>query len=287
MRYTFLVLIPLFWLTACNNSPEAYIKTADSVTLANDVSSLTSGSRKIIRTADIRCRVSNVYDAASKMEDITRSLDGLVADSKMENAITHSETVNYKPDSQKLVRSYTGTAHLTLRVPFFYLDTLMKQIPALSDFIESRNLKQQDVTLAYLSNSMRNEAAGVAPPVVVKKEGSNELVKNPKVTAIDSDKQDVVIDRRVQNLQLLDDANYATIQVELYQPDITDVQIIANPAYTKQVPFFTSVSLALSNGLDFVKALIVVMIQVWPIWVMGIIVVGVYKAFRKRKPIAG
>jgi hypothetical protein len=134
---------------------------------------------------------------------------------------------------------------------------------------------------------MRNEAAGVAPPVVVKKEGSGELVKNTKVTAIDSDKQDVVTDRRIQNLQLLDDANYATIQVELYQPDITDVQIIANPSYAKRIPFVTEASLAIGNGWEFVKALIVVMIQIWPLAVGALIGFAIYTAIRKRRSVAG
>lgn len=278
MRYTFLMLlVPLFWLTSCSNSPETYIASADSVTLAHDVSTLTSPSRKIIRTADIRCRVNNVYDAAAKLEDITRSLDGIVADSRLNNNIMSSKTLFYKADSQKQVQTYTGTARLTLRVPSFYLDTLMKQIAPLANFLDARNLRQQDVTLQYLSNAMHNEAAGVAPPVIVAKAGSNELVKNPKKTKIDSAQKDVVIDRRVENLQLLDDANYATITVELYQPDMVDVLVKADPEFMANIPFSTRLGQALSAGWSYLQGMVLFIIQLWPLWILVAVIFILYK----------
>lgn len=286
-KLIFLLFIPLLWLTACENSQEEYIASADSTTLAHNVSSMNSPSRKIIRTADVRCRVSNVYDAANKLEDFTRSLDGIVADSRMENNVTNSETIHYKPDSQKIAQTYTGTAHLTLRVPSFYLDTLMKQIPSLSSFINARNLKQQDVTLAYLSNAMKNEAAGVAPPVVVKKKGSHELVANPKQTKIDSGKAEVVVDRRIENLQLLDDVNYATLTVELYQPGMADVLVVADPAYAARIPFSVQLTQSLSGGWYLLQNLFLVWVRLWPLWVLAAIGFGVYRLTRKRKVITG
>jgi hypothetical protein len=284
-KLIFLLFIPLLWLTACSNSTEAYIASADSTTLAHNVSDIASPSRKIIRTADIRCRVSNVYDAASKLEDMTRSLDGMVTDSRIENRITNSETIHYKPDSQKIAQTYTGAAHLTLRVPSFYLDTLMKQIPALASFMDTRNLKQEDVTLAYLSNAMKNEAAGVASPAVVKKKGSNELVANTKQTKIDSGKADVVVDRRIDNLQMLDDVNYATLTVELYQPGMADVLVVANPAYATRIPFDVQFAQALSGGWYLFQNLFLVWVRLWPLWVLCAIGYGVYRVSKKRKVI--
>lgn len=283
-KLIFLLFIPLLWLTACENSQEIYVASADSTTLAHDVSSMTSSSRKIIRTADIRCRVNNVYDAANKLEDITRSFDGIVADSRIENNITNSQTINYKPDSQKIAQTYTGTAHLTLRVPCYYLDTFMKQIPALTSFIDARSLKQQDVTLAYLTNAMKNEASGVAPPVVVKKKGSHELVENTQQTKVDSGKEDIVVDRRINNLQLLDDANYAMLQIELYQPGMADILVVANPDYATAIPLGLQLTQALSGGWNLLKNLFLIWVRLWPLWVLALIGVWIYKVSRKRKP---
>ncbi len=286
MKSTILLLFAaLLCFTACDNSSETYIATADSVTLAHNISSLNSPSRKFIHTADVRCRVNNVYVATSRLEDMVRSLDGIVADSRIENEPGNTETLEYKPDSQKIVKTYTGKAHLTLRVPAIFLDTVMKQIPALSSFINARSIKQEDVTLAYLSNTMKNEADGVAPPVVAGKtaDNDNNLVKNPKQTKIKPGKEDEVTDRRINNLQLLDDVNYATLRVELYQPAMTDVQVLADPAYAARTPFSTELAIALSKGWQFIKALLVMLVQIWPIWLLAIIGYSIYKTTRRRK----
>lgn len=283
MRYNkLLLLVPLALMASCDNNAESYISSADSVIMSEDLTAINSPSRKIIHTADIRCRVNNVYKAVDTLEKMVNTLGGLVADSRMENDIDATQSVRYKTDSQKHVRSYTTTARLTLRVPAIYLDTVIRQVPMLASFIDNRTRQRHDVTLQYLSNAMKNEAAGVAPPVVAdKKKGG--IRDNPRQTHINAAKADTVTDRRIANLQILDDVNYATLQVELYQPEMVDVQVVADVNHAAVVPFGTRLQIAAYDGWQFSKGLLIVFVTAWPVWLLALVVWYIIIILRRKK----
>jgi len=284
MRYNKLLLLPLCaaMLASCANNAESYVQSADSVVMSSDLTAINSPSRKIINTADMRCRVSDVYTAVDSLERMVNALDGLIAESQMENEITSSRSIRYKPDSQKTVRAYTTTAHLTLRVPLLYLDTVIRQVPKLATFIDSRTMQREDVTLQYLSNAMKNEAAGVAPPVVAdKKKGG--IKENPKQTAIAPKKIDTVIDRRIANLQILDNVNYATLRIDLYQAERTDIQVTADTDNASIVPFGTRIGLALADGWQFFKHILILWFTLWPLWLIVVIGWLIYTTHKKKK----
>lgn len=284
MRYNklLLMLIPAAFMTSCNNNAESYVTSADSVIMSNDLTSLNSPSRKIIHSADMRCRVSNVYQAVDTLERLVNALQGIVTESRMENDITSSETLRYKTDSQKIVRAYTTTAHLTLRVPTMYLDTVIRKLPQLASFIDNRVMERQDVTLQYLSNAMKNEAAGVAPPAVADKKNGG-IKENPKQSHINPVKADTIVDRRIANLQILDDVNYATFRVDFYQPEMIDVQVVADVHRASVIPFGTRVSMAIRDGLQFFKAICIVFFTVWPLWILAAVCLIVYTVYKKKK----
>ncbi|OSZ78776.1 hypothetical protein CAP35_11160 [Chitinophagaceae bacterium IBVUCB1] len=282
MRYSKLLwlLLPAAMLTSCANNTESYIATADSVVMANDITAINSPSRKIVHTADVRCRVPDVYKAVDTLERMVNALDGMIAESVMENQINASQTIRYKADSQKTVQTYTTTAHLTLRVPTYYIDTMMRQVPMLASFIDSRTMQRTDVTLQYLSNAMKNEAAGVAPPAIADKKHGG-IKKNPQQSAINPKKIDTVIDRRIANLQMLDDVNYATLRIDLYQPEKIDVLITADTRQATVIPFASRIGMALTDGWQFFKLLLIGFVSIWPLWLMLIMVWVGYRAYKK------
>ena len=85
------LFFPLCLLAACG-TPDAHygesaepapaseqvLATADSVVFGNSISSLTSPSRKMIRTADLRCRVDDVFAATTQLEDLVKASGGIV-----------------------------------------------------------------------------------------------------------------------------------------------------------------------------------------------------------------
>lgn len=284
MRYNKLVwlLLPAALMASCANNAESYAPSADSVVMSSNLSDINSPSRKIIHTADIRCRVSDVYRSVDTLERMVNELGGMIAESHMENSTTSVRSVRFSVDSLKQVTGYTTTAHLTLRIPNFFLDTVIRKVPMLATFIDTRTMQRQDVTLKYLANAMKNQAAGIAPPAIAdKKNGGvkeNKAASSPQALG-----NDTVIDRRIENLQILDDVNYATLKVDLYQPEKVDVQIVADTDRAASVPFGSRILLALGDGWQMMKGLVIVLLTAWPLWLLVGLVLYALSIMRRRK----
>lgn len=284
MRYNKLVwlLLPAALMASCANNAESYVPSADSVVMSSNLSDINSSSRKIIHTADIRCRVGDVYKSVDTLERMVNELGGMIAESTMENTTASFHAVRYSADSLKQVTGYTTTAHLTLRIPNFFLDTVIRKVPMLATFIDTRTIQRQDVTLKYLANAMKNQAAGIAAPAIAdKKNGGvkeNKVVSSPQALA-----NDTVINRRIENLQMLDDVNYATLKVDLYQPEKVDVQIVADTNRAASIPFGSRILLALGDGWQMMKGLVIVLLTAWPLWLLVGLVLYALSIMRKRK----
>lgn len=242
--------------------------------------SLESNVRKIIKTADMRCRVRDVYAATSGMERMMADVGGQISESRMDNQSTGTRTLPYKTDSIRQIQSYTTTAHLTLRVPVRKLDTVLSSIAAQAAFIHSRNLKLDDVTLQFLGNRLRNEAAAAndaAERARMLARRSSDAVSAGQYT---DERDDQRIQRRLENMGIQDQVTYATLQVDLYQPERIDEQIVPDMDRLMKPSFGQQVGMALSGGWQLLQQFLVWLVQVWPILLAGVLV---WLLFRFRK----
>jgi len=305
MRPSFYYLIiPVLGMCACsanNMSKEerAYAATADSTTFSGDMSNINSSSRKRVKSADARCRVPSVFEATSKLERLVTSLGGVVVESSLQNESVQQYQLPYSTDSIKSIQLYTPTANLTLKVPVARLDSVDQSLTAIASFIEHRVIKDQDMTLKYLGNAMRNEqhevkankeewaaekreqaaekraklaakgAAGTSVNVTTAGAESNDEQLN--AVAYKDQKDDAVIDRRLNNLAILDDVAYSTLTIQLYQPQVTDVQIVLNPAQISRAGFGTELLTAVKSGAEVLRNILLFFVQIWPFLIAGIV----------------
>jgi hypothetical protein len=258
-----LVIIPALTLVACSSSSTFHEETAaaDSTTFSNEITTLNSPSRKRIRTADVRCRVSNVFNATSSLEHVVTSMDGVIVESTLQNEFGISKEIPYSADSLKRIQLYSPTANLTLRVPAAKLDSVVQSLTAMASFIDYRTLKSQDKTLDYLSNALKNNEQGnveETKPVPVNKKAPLDVI------AYEDRKKENIIDRKILNMAILDDVNYATFSVQLFQPQLADVQVIVNPDRVIRAGFGTELLTALRNGADIFKNVLLFFLQLWP-----------------------
>lgn len=265
MRIPLYLLAPALLAAACSSAPsslskeeESFVATADSTGLANDITALNSPSRKRVRTADVRCRVSNVFNSLSTLEHTVIGVNGMIAESTMHNDVAMTQNVPYSADSLKRIQLYTPTANLTLRVPAASLDSVVHTLTSMTTFIDYRTLKDEDKTLTYLSNSLKNDAP--APTA---------LKPTPKGTALDvatyqDQRYDENTDRRIANLAIMDDVHYATFSVQLFQPQQADIQVIVNPDKVTRAGFGTRTLTALISGTETLSNLFVFLLSCWP-----------------------
>ena len=264
------VAIPLVTLFACGQSYTREAKTADEVT------PLQSEARKRIQTADLRCRVPDVFNATSTLERMVRSVEGVVVESTMQNEVLEQHTLPYSADSVKQVKRYTPVANLTLRVPSQHLDSVVTTLTSLAAFIDFRQLKDQDVSLEYERNAMKNEA--MAKQLEERETAHTKMNKELEVTQHQQAQTNDAIDRVINNLGILENTAFSTISVQLFQPEMADVQVVVNPQHLSRAGFGTASLSSLRTGVDVIRGLVLFLLQIWPLLLL---VFGSWFLYRK------
>jgi hypothetical protein len=283
MRRYCLLVVPALTLYACssshpnlNDQEAALVTTADSTTFAHDITDINSPSRKHVRTADVTCRVANAFSAATKLEHATRNFNGYVVASTLNNQLGAVQDLPYRNDSIKRVQLYSAVANLTLRVPVEKLDSLVWSLGDVAEFVSTRTLKDDDKTLQYLGNSLKNEIP--APKVV-----PNKHTDAVEVATMQDNKEREIVDRQIANLAILDDTHYATLSIELSQAQQADVQILVNPDSITRAGFGTELLDALRTGGIALRNVVLFFLQIWPFILIAIAGIFGYKKLAHRK----
>ncbi len=287
-------LLPLACLAACNNGANhtEYVKgtppdsavSAAAITDTTQALPLNSPDRKYIRTADLTCKVSSVMNTVSTLERTVTSLGGMVQESKVYNTSGEVKTIYYKPDSLKEVHTYNTAASLTLKVPASLLDSVVRSIPAITTFIDSRTLAQTDVTARYAGNQeliKTNTKAYAKEKAVALSKKPDDLIK---VQEYEDDNLRQYVERKIQQAEMTDDVSYATITIALSQPQQVYTQVVVDPDYAARVPFGARMLHALSASIDMLGSLLVGLVEFLPVLLFLALLGLVVKKLYRRRP---
>ncbi len=253
---------------------EAYT-AADS---ADAPVALNDRARKIIRIADLRCRVRDAYDAATRLETTVRAIGGSIAESRLQTTELSTEEVAHGEDSLRQVRTVVTTAHLTLRVPVATLDSIVRLVPQGGLFLHHRTLAQEDATLRYLSAELKNKTADHTGDALAKARRTGEVITASEYADTRTERS---IDRRIENLDIIDRAAFATLTVEYYQPQRVDAQVVVNPASVVRTPLGARMAAALRTGWRAMEGLLVALVALWPLLLFGAGGWMLYRALRR------
>lgn len=271
-------------LCACNNqNPNASYSTAEKEVATDSVAGnapINDPSRKIIHTADFRCRVKDVFEATDKIEKMVLSVGGQVSQSDLENSHSVVNTQPYTVDSLKQVTEYTTTAHLTLRIPVRIVDSVLRQVPQYADFIDTRKLKLEDASYQYLANELHSSAETDLTQAALNKSKKTEDVLT--VAQYKDEQKQAQIDRKINNMVLQNRADYATVNIDLFQPAKIDVLIIANTEYFMKPAFGKRLQMATIGGWEMFEGLFVFCVNIWPLILIAIVLYIFYKKFLKK-----
>ncbi len=276
--------LPLLWLAACNSQNERDIlSAADSTRFATDIRSLQAPSRKIIKKGSLVCEVKDVLPAVQKAEQLVNGVGGMVMESNMVNEAGEIKEVYYAADSIKQVSSYTPSANMVIRVPAALTDSVMNILTGMSSFTSKRIFNQYDETYTYLGNAIKNQYADTQTVVKAEKLADNS-VEALQVGHYKQDAADEKTDRRIENLKLLDDVNYATLSVQFSAPQQAIVAIVPDVRSMTTIPFFSELGLAIMKGMNILQGFVLAIITIWPFsLITGIVLVVIY---RRRSRVA-
>lgn len=244
-------------------------------------------NRKFIRTADLRFRVPDAIRTTYKIEDLTIKNGGFVAYSNLTSRIDYENNEPLTADSSLNTTHFTITNTLTLRVPNTKLDTMLKQLAPLIEFLDYRTVKATDVAIDMLTNRLMRIRAQKHNASVSSVSDSKSSKGQDVISAAESilSSQERADQALISDLTLQDQINFSTINLEVYQKPSVKYTVIANEKNSDvyQPGFWRKAAEALKTGFDVFKVFILFILQIW--WLIAIFIAGyfLYPRFKNRK----
>jgi len=263
-----------------NPSPETYISSSAALENPNDT------TRKMIRTADIKFKVIDVIKATYSIEDIVVKHNGFVENTNLASRIDRTKETAVKEDSTLLTTYYTVVNTLVLRVPNTQLDSTLKEIARLVEFMDYRNISAKDVTLDLLSKKLEQNRLSRYDSRM-KNAIDNKGKRLEDVSAAEDNllnKQAQADESKLADLQILDKIKFSTITLSVYQNQSIKYEVIAKEKTIKpySTPFSVRFTDALKFGWTIIVEICLLLVNIWPLLFVGVLVFWGIRYFRKR-----
>ncbi|MEN2402272.1 DUF4349 domain-containing protein [Flavobacterium sp. MC2016-06] len=286
-----LVIITL--LFSCKKADESLgEKTADyAVTDSTMVSSSAAvekkdSKQKFIRTADLKFKVKNVAQSTYAIENTVQKFGGFVSYTNLQSTIQDQIKTKVSQDSTLETTKYSVENNITLRVPNTQLDTVIKTIAKQIDFLDSRTITADDVSLKLLTNQLtqkRNSTSAkrVEKAIDAKGKKINDIIEAENTLASQKEANDNSL---INSLSLDDQINFSTITLQIYQNETIKQEITAsekdNDSYKPNLGI--QIIDSLKNGWYILEAVFVFFLNLWPFILIGIGSFFLYKKYIKK-----
>ncbi len=289
-------LITIFY--SCKNKSATSEESATEV-IANELvndsvvhslpakATIKSSQRKVVRTADIKFRVKNVTKSTDAIEAATTKFGGFVSYTNLESRVVDSTQTKISQDSTLINTKYSVANNLVLRVPNTRLDTVIKIVAKQIEFLDTRFIKEDDVTLQLLSNKMAQNSSENTQNRIENAINKKGKKLNQIIDAEDNlNKMKTQSDARIlENLALNDQINFSTLSLKIYQNQAIRQEVIANEksinAYRPNIGL--QIFEGLKTGWFMLEVIIAFIVQLWGIALIIFLIWIGYKLFSKKK----
>jgi hypothetical protein len=243
-------------------------------------------ARKFIRTAEMQFRVKNVLQATYSIEEIAKQFDGFVTYTHLASTINKKTVTPVSVDSSLETLYYTVDNDITLRVPNTKLDTTLKTISLLIDYLDYRTIKAEDVALQMLTNKLAQDRANKSSKRIegdIDEQG-RKLKKTTVAEELLNQTREQADAAKIANLTLQDKIKFSTITLNIYQRQTIKRELIANDknidAYTPG--FGTQLGHALKWGWHLLEEVIVFVVRLWGLVLLGLFAYLIYQVFLRN-----
>jgi hypothetical protein len=243
-------------------------------------------THRFVRTADLKFRVKNVAGATYRIEELTAKFKGYVADTKLTSQMQDLKEVPVTKDSSLETMRYVVMNTITLRIPSENLDTALKCFVPLIDYLDFRNINMRDITLDVLSNRLAQNRLGKYNARL-----STDIdQKGQKLHDIQSAEQSMLSAQEgsdnalIENLRQDDQVRYSTITLYIYQRETIRQELVkrekAVDAYEPGLG--KKMGESLSAGWHGLQSFLVILVILWPLWLVVLITYIFVKWIMKR-----
>ena len=244
--------------------------------------------RKFVRTADLKFKVKNVYQSTIEIENVTSRNDGFVTFTNLSSAIDYVTTTPVSADSSVETTYFTVINNIILRVPNYNLDSTLRAMAHLITYLDYRVIKANDVSLTLAANNMAqrriNNTTQKLNNIADKKNLPTGELSNVQQNI--ENKQAELDQVKYDKMKLMDEVNYSTVNINIYQRQTLKREMVYNEKSVK--PFEPSFGTKLIDALAFswkiFLAIILFFVRIWIILLIIIVGIIAYRRFFRRKP---
>lgn len=229
-----------------------------------------------IRTADVRCRVDEVAGSTYQVESVVNSLGGYVSNTQLASNQTWQYQTQVSDDSLKKTTKYVVTNNVTIRVPAKHLDSLLKALVPLVEYMDYRNVSVNDITLEQLAIQLQQARLAKYNAMLQEKvvDGSakpDKIMSAAEAMLAKQEQKDLAY---IESLRLTDRVAYATVNLQLYQPETTSIAMIYNerPQPPYEIGIGERIGDSLYAGWKGFSYIISGFVLLWPLWLIGALV---------------
>lgn len=226
-----------------------------------------------IRTADVRCRVDEVAGSTYTVEKVVKGLGGYVSNTQLASNQTWQYQTQVSDDSLKQTSKFIVSNNVTIRVPAKNLDSLLKALVPLVDYMDYRNVTVNDITLEQIAIQLQQTRlskynAMLQEKVVDQTSKPDKLMDAADAMLAKQEQKDLAY---IESLRLNDQVAFATVNLQLYQPETTSIVMIYNER--PQPPYEIGIGERLGDsvyagwkGFSYILSGIVIL---WPLWLIA------------------
>jgi hypothetical protein len=231
--------------------------------------------RKFIRTADLKFKVGNVQQSTYIIEDIVGKHNGFVTLSNLASNISHKNIIKVSEDSLLETTYYATENVMSMRVPNTELDTVLKEIAKQITFLDYRVIKAEDVSLQLMANKWTQKRAEkhyirLEKAIYEKAKKLKETTEAEESLVTQEELGDY---SKMENLSLIDQVNYSTINLRVYQREVIKKELIENEKNISEYEpnLFSKMKDSLKDGWLFLEEFILFLLKLWPIIPIGLV----------------
>lgn len=253
-------------------------------------------TRKLIRTADLKFRVKDVPRATVQIEDLAASVGGFIIRTNLKSNVFSTETTPLSEDSVLETTNYGLSGSILLRVPAPKLDTTLKALVPMIEFLDYRHIRVRDVELEIKANDLRKKRHRDAAKAPLPKPDKKTVIANKDVTLNFSacsveDAQDSRFrhhtdadQAELDNLSLEDQVRYSTVTIEIYDRLNHRRTVLANErnieAYKPGAA--QRIGTAFGDGWGILVAVLEFIARIWGLILMAALVIAGITLYNKR-----
>lgn len=241
---------------------------------------------RFMRTADVKFQVSNVTEATYHIEDVTNEYGGFVTYTNLHSTVTSHEAVPVSADSSLDITNYTVENDITLRVPNKRLDSALRAMSGLVEFLDHRLIVATDVANQTLSNEMTEKRNKEYEQRVLKQVDTKAMKQEEATAAQDKALQsrEAADNARLAALSLDNQVKYSTVHMLIYQTQSSRKVKVCDEANIERYKPSLLIQLrdAVVEGWEAFAAVVVAVAHLWMFILLVVIVVFAYRRYKKK-----